>query len=104
MHVLISIKAVGFLVKISTIAEEICRVVTHLHMANQPLHVTHALRVGGLVVMLDVDAGLFALHGILFLCHNNLRQQEKQGYYEPFDVFHHNNKRAKIRLLPELDG
>ena len=78
MDILIGIETVVLLVVIGTITEEIGRVVTHLHMTNEPLYITHALRVSSYVVMQNVDAGLLTLHGVLLLGHKGLRQQEEK--------------------------
>ena len=62
-------------------------------MADEPLHFTLALGIGGHIVMLDVHAGLLALHGVLLLGHNALcRKQQRQKYYELTD-FHFDDKR-----------
>ena len=41
--------------------------------------------------MLDMDAGLLALHSVLLLSHKHLRQQEEKRNYEQKLGFHHFN-------------
>ena len=72
MDVLIRVEAIGSLVKIGAVAKEISGVVTHLHVTDEFLHLALTLRESGLVVMLNVDTGLLALHSILPLCHKHL--------------------------------
>ena len=43
MDILIGIETVVFLVVIGTVTEKIGRVMAHLHMADESLHITHAL-------------------------------------------------------------
>ena len=99
MNILIGIETVVLLVVIGTVAEEIGRVVTHLHMTDEPLHIAHALWVSGYVIMQNVDAGFLALHSVLLLSHNELRQQEEQGYYEQHFTFHHDRITCKITII-----
>ena len=91
MHILESVEAVGLLEEIGRVAKEIGRVVTHLDIADEPLHVAHAFGERGHIVMLDMDAGFLALHGVLLLSHNGLRQQEEKRCYEQQLGFHHFN-------------
>ena len=91
MHILESVETVGFLEEIGRVAKEIGRVVAHLDIADEPLHVAHAFGERGHIVMLDMDAGFLALHGVLLLSHNGLRQQEEKRCYEQQPGFHHFN-------------
>ena len=73
MDVLVGVETVGLLVVIGAVAVEVRRVVAHLHIADEALHVAHTLRIGGFVVVFDINAGLLALHSVTLLRRNRLR-------------------------------
>ena len=102
VDILKSLEAIGFLEEMGRVAEEISRVVSHLHVANQPLHVTHAFGEGGHVIMLNNDARLFALYSVLLLCHKHLRQQQKQRYYEQQFGFHRDEITCKCTIIVRI--
>ena len=48
----------------------------YLHMSDEPLHVALALGIRGLVVVLDMHAGLLARHGVLLLRRKGLYRNQ----------------------------
>lgn len=90
MNILIGIETIVLFVEIGTVAIKIGGIVTDFNMPDKPLHIPLALRVGGLVVMFDVDAGFLALYGVvlysvLYLGYNRLqkKQQQVENYDNP---------------------
>lgn len=59
MHILISVKAVGFFIEIGTVAKEIRRIMPDFHISDKPLEITDIAIIANFIVMLYEHLRLF---------------------------------------------